>query len=659
MNEALVVAAIVLAALSGVPGLFWRHPARAGERIASALMLLGAACGFAAAVRAVFLPSPGLSAPWSVPGGEIAIVIDGLSAFFLFPVFLLPALGSIYGLAYWPQSEHPDNGRRLRFFYGLLTAGLGLLVVARHAVLFLAGWETMAIAAFFLVATEDEDAAVRQSGYIYLLATRFGTLAIIALFAVLQSATGSLAFAPSHGGLSGGAATAVFVLALLGFGLKAGAMPLHVWLPGAHANAPSHVSAVMSGVLIKAGIYGLVRVTTLVDCPPAWWGGVVLALGVISAVLGVAYALGQHDIKRLLAYHSVENIGIILIGLGLALLGRTHGQADLMLLGITGALLHVWNHGLFKALLFLAAGAVVHATGTREIDQLGGLLKRMPRSGVLFMVGAVAICGLPPLNGLVSELLIYLGLMHAVAAGAGSVFLAGALAAPALALVGALALACFAKVFGATWLGEPRSRHAERAHEAPLAMTAPMAVLAVSCLFIGVGSPLVAPVLDRAAAAWAPEGFALPTLTSAAPLASVSMAAVALVVALAAGATLLVTRTRRVPAAAAVGTWDCGYLAPTARMQYTASSFADTLVGLFSWALRPKTHRPVVSGAFPAGQSRFHSHVPEVVLEQGIAPLFRLAGRFSDGARWLQSGNVQAYLLNVLVGLLILLAVAR
>src|SRR5205814_3575216 len=251
------------------------------------------------------------------------------------------------------QAGHPATGRMLRLCYGLVTAGMALLVIARNAVLFLAGWEVMALAAFILITTSDGDREVREAGYVYLVSTRVATLCLFGMFALLFVAGGTLNFTgPARGG---SLATATFLLGLVGFGLKAGAMPLHVWLPGAHANAPSHVSAVMSGVLIKVGIYGLLRLTTWVDVPPVWWGGVVLVVGVVSGVLGVACALGQHDLKRLLAYHSVENIGIILIGVGLALLGRTYGRADLMLLGVAGALLHVWNHGLFKALLFLGA----------------------------------------------------------------------------------------------------------------------------------------------------------------------------------------------------------------------------------------------------------------------------------------------------------------
>ena len=280
-------------------------------------------------------------------------------------------------------------------------------------------------------------------------------------------------------------ATAIFVLALVGFGLKAGIMPLHVWLPGAHANAPSHVSAIMSGVMIKMGIYGLVRVLVLLPTPPLAWGYVLLGLGVVSGVLGVAFAVGQHDLKRLLAYHSIENIGIIVIGLGLALIGRTLDRADWIVLGLGGALLHVWNHALFKSLLFLSAGSVIHATGTREIDRLGGLAKAMPRTSLAFLVGAVAICGLPPLNGFVSELLIYLGLFGTLGIGEGGACPMAAFAAPALALIGGLAVACFVKVFGVVFLGTARSEDARHAHESAWSMLGPMGVLMGCCLFIG------------------------------------------------------------------------------------------------------------------------------------------------------------------------------
>jgi formate hydrogenlyase subunit 3/multisubunit Na+/H+ antiporter MnhD subunit len=282
--------------------------------------------------------------------------------------------------------------------------------------------------------------------------------------------------------------------------MKAGLIPLHFWLPPAHAAAPSHVSALMSGVVVKTGVYGLMRVTGLVDAPPESWGLALLAIGGVSAVLGVAFALAQHDLKRLLAYHTVENVGIIALGLGLALLGRARGVPALVVLGLGGAGLHVVNHALFKSLLFLGAGAVHHATGTRELDHLGGLARAMPRTALLFVIGAAAISGLPPLNGFASEWLVYLGLLDGLRRPGGDLLAYVTLGAPVLALVGGLAAACFAKVVGVVFLGSPRSHHADGAHEPPAAMLAPMAALAAACAAIGLFPAATTAPLARAAA---------------------------------------------------------------------------------------------------------------------------------------------------------------
>ena len=409
----------------------------------------------------------------------------------------------------------------------------------------------------------------------------------------------------------------------------------------------------MSGVLIKTGIYGLVRITSLFPSPPMWWGGMVLGFGVASGVLGVAFAIGQHDIKRLLAYHSVENIGIICIGLGLALLGRALWRPELVVLGLGGALLHVWNHGLFKSLLFLAAGSVIHATGTREIDLLGGLLKPMPRTGLAFLVGATAISGLPPLNGFISELLIYVGLFRATTHGPGMLWMAAALSAAGLALIGALAVACFVKVFGAVFLGVARSESTARAHEADSRMVVPMGVLALLCAFIGLAPLAVAPVLDRAAATWAPE---MSTLLSRsvvlAPLGWVTVVSLALTAAAFLGGNWLALRVRAAPAG--VGTWDCGFAAPSARMQYTSSSFAQMLVGMFGWALRPTVHGQPPHGLFPS-PGQFQSHVPDTVLDRLLVPGGRATERAFHRLRWLQRGSVHAYLVYILATLVWLL----
>jgi hydrogenase-4 component B len=425
-------------------------------------------------------------------------------------------------------------------------------------------------------------------------------------------------------------------------------MPFHFWLPSAHAAAPSHVSALLSGVVLKVGIYGLLRTLSLLPTGPVSWGGAVLLLGTLSAVLGVLFALGQHDLKRLLAYHSIENIGIILMGLGLALVGQSRGRPEWIVLGLAGCLLHVWNHALFKSLLFFAAGSVIHSSRTREIDLMGGLAKPMPKTAILFFVGAIAICGLPPLNGFVSELFIYLGLFRSVSGSSGA-----ALAAPALALVGALAVACFVKAFGAVFLGNPRRGSIEGMHEAPAAMIIPMALLAACCAAIGLMPLLVVRPLHAVIHQWNDGLTTAPTLDALAPLTPLTTLSLVL------AGILLVSfllsrwsmgRRRERPAV----TWDCGYARPSGRMQYSASSFATTLVDLFGGVLRPHSHEPRINTPFPA-RTEFQSHVDDLVLEGFLTPLWR---RFRSHLGWLrvlQRGSVQTYVLYILVILSLLL----
>jgi hydrogenase-4 component B len=656
MSERLVICAIITLAASGVPGVFLSRQSNLGQWVTTLLTVIGALLGLAGV--SLFLgsgESQELSLPWPVPGGRFAVVLDGISAVFLLPILLITLLGSVYGLGYWKQTEHPENGCKLRLFYGLLAAAMALVVIARNGILFLASWEVMALSAFFLVTTEDRDPAVRQAGWIYLVATHMATLCLFALFALLRSVSGSFTLAPlADDTVPAGMQTAIFVLALLGFGLKAGIMPLHIWLPSSHAIAPSHVSALMSGVIIKMGIYGIVRVCSLFPHPPIAWGSLLLGLGVVSGVLGVAFAIGQHDLKRLLAYHSIENIGIIVMGIGLALVGRSLGQVDWVVLGLGAALLHVWNHALFKALLFLSAGSVIHAVHTREIDQLGGLAKIMPRTALCFLIGAVAICGLPPLNGFVSEFLLYLGLFRTLGIPGGPSYTGAAFAAPALALIGTLAVACFVKVFGVVFLGSSRSPHAAHAHESGPTMIGPMIVLVVCCCFIGLAPGLAAPLLDNAVAAWAPGGgTGVPRLAELSPLGWISATGFLLLAAIAAGGLWYGVRLRASPIAAGP-TWGCGYAAPSPRMQYTSSSFAEMLVALFAWALRPQTRAPHDLALFPQ-KTDYHSEVPDAVLDRIIVPVFHSGAGLFAYFRVLQRGSIQTYLLYIFVALLALL----
>ena len=618
-----------------------------------AMLVAGAVSGVAGSVGAMTSSSGGsLFLPTALAGRETGLAVDALTGLFALPAFLVGGLGSIYGARYWAPAEHARNGRRLRFCYGLLVASLAGITLARDGITFLIAWEVMALSNFFLVTTEDEDPAVRRAGWLYLLYSHVTILGLFALCLLQQQIGGGFAFRSIPAGASEALRTAVFVVALVTFGVKAGAMPLHSWLPAAHASAPSHVSALMSGVVIKMGIYGLVRTTSLLDSPPLGWGISLLAIGSLSALLGVVFALGQHDIKRLLAYHSIENVGIILLGLGLAMVGRSVGRPEWVLLGMAGCLLHVWNHALFKSLLFFGAGSVVHATGTRDIERLGGLARRMPATAALFLAGSLAICGLPPFNGFVSELFVYLGLVRAGVT-PGSAW--AALPAPVLAATGALAVACFVKVVGVAFLGSPRSVEAEQAHEAPRSMLVPMGVLAVACLVLGLAPGLVAPALERGAQAWAGDLLAGQSLAALAPLRWVSIAGAALGLLIVALVVALVPVCRRARLRQpGLSTWGCGYAASSPRVQYTASSFVQIITSRFHWALWPKVREARVAGIFPE-PTAFASHVGDTVLDRLLLPISRAALRSTAVFRSLPQGQLQRYVLYILVVLVALL----
>jgi len=655
----LYLAALALLFFSGLPALARGRWARQGELFSVGLLLAGALLGLVVVLAVAWTATPPmLAVAWSIPGGLLHLELDALAGIFLLPALLILGLGGVYGLGYMPRARHGAAAGRLRLFYGILGAAIALLPVCRNGIFFLLAWEVMAICGFLLILTRQEEEAARRAAYVYLAATHTGTLALFAMFILLAQATGSFAF-PAAASLTAAAfpASAVFLLALFGFGLKAGLMPLHIWLPEAHAAAPSHVSALMSGVMIKMGIYGLVRITSFYSAPPFWWGGLILALGVISAVLGVALALAQHDIKRLLAYHSVENIGIILMGLGCALLGQASARPDLVALGLAGALLHVVNHGLFKSLLFFGAGSVIMATGTRKIDQYGGLLRAMPRTGLLFLGGAVAICGLPPLNGFVSEWFIYLGLLGSQTGDAAFSLSLAVLAAPALAMTGALAVACFAKVFGVTFLGAPRREFAVVPTEAPAAMLLPMAALFFSCLLIGLAPWLMVPLLQGGIAAWQGAGPVADAALSPAlaPVAWLSLGAF-LLLAMVAG---LRRWQRSFPEPGGEegrpATWGCGFRPVSSRMQYTATSFAGQLTDLFRWGLWSDVTGGRAIGFFPP-LSRFADHTPDPVLDRLLYPSFRVAGRLAARVRaFVHRGWLGIYLLYSALTLCLLL----
>jgi hydrogenase-4 component B len=433
---------------------------------------IGTVASLAALLRA---EQSSLRASWSLPVGELHVALDTLSSFFLLCVFLVSGLSAVYATGYLRAHSGSRRLSPALFFFNLLVASMAILALARDGILFLIAWELMSLASFFLVTYENEREDVRRAGITYLIASHLGLVFLFVLFGLLGRGPASYDFdAFAAAAPAVGLANICFFLALIGFGSKAGFWPVHIWLPDAHPAAPSHVSALMSGVMIKMGIYGLLRTLTFLGPPPGWWGGFVIAIGDISGVAGVLQALDQHDLKRLLAYHSVENIGIIALGIGLGLLGQSQGNTTVAFLGYSGGLLHVLNHGLFKGLLFKGAGSVLHGAGTRDIESLGGLYRRMPVTATTFLLGSAAISGLPPLNGFVSEWLIYVAAFRASAHFPTLWAISALVVIPALALIGGLAAACFVKAFGVAFLGEPRTDAASQAHEAPATMQVPM-----------------------------------------------------------------------------------------------------------------------------------------------------------------------------------------
>jgi hydrogenase-4 component B len=670
---ALLLIAALMMAVSGVPGLVRsgsavRRGAAAdregditGANLATTLLLTGVLVALVAVAAGWIRPgNEAVNLPWAVPGGLFELRLDALSSVFIVPVLLVAGAGAMYGPGYRPARARARNAAGFRFFYGLAVGALIVLLTARGTLLFLAAWEIAALCGFFLVSTEDDQQDARRAGYLYLTATHTATLALFGMFALLGGGGPWLRF-PEAGTLpAGGAASAVFALGLFGFGLKAGIVPLHVWLPSAHAAAPTHASALLSGVMIKTGIYGLVRLLSFYAEIPAWWGWTLLGLGAVSAVAGVALALAQHDIKRLLAYHSVENIGIIVMGLGLAALGRAHDLPALVALGLGGALLHTINHGLFKALLFLAAGSAVRTVGTREIERMGGLLRRQRWTAAFFLTGAVAICGLPPLNGFVSEWLVYRAALSAAGGAVHGTALA-VMAAPVLALVGGLALACFVKVFGVMFLGSPRGgaddiRVVDDA-EATRGMRLGMGLLAAGCVVIGLFPSAMGPLLVAATGDWASAGPAgAPPAELAAVLGQAARlsAAAALLLVLSAAVALWLRRRAR-HAVYGAPTWSCGLEAPAPRARYTASSFADGLVDVLAPGRR--LERAASADLFPA-PARMHSHLPDIALDRVLVPAYRLVARGFVGMRvLLHNGRTHAYLLYTALTLLVLLIV--
>ncbi len=633
---AILASLIVLIGGAAASVLLARAP-RAGLFVAmSAIGVAAALCtGAALPILLRGADAPLTTLHWPLPVGSARLALDALSAWFLVTISVVSLAVAVYAWGYM-QAE---MGRQPVPAFGALlctlVAALTLVTTADDAVLFLFGWEGMTLAAFFLVAFHHRRADVRHAAWVYLIATHLATgVCVLPMFGLLVARTGSSDFATIRTGLQSadaGLCVWLFVLGLIGFGTKAGFMPMHIWLPVAHPAAPTPVSALLSGVVIKVGIYALLRLLSWLPGLPPGCAILMLVVAMISGVLGVLYALAQHDVKRLLAYHSVENIGIIGLGIGMGMLGQSLAQPALIALGYGGALLHVLNHALFKGLLFLSAGAAIHATGTGDIERLGGLAKKTPINAALFLVAAVSICGLPPFNGFVSEWILYGSLVGGALSASRASAGAAVAGAVSLALMGGLALACFAKVFGVVFLGQPRDASI-RAHSTPPPMVLGMLLPAALCAAIGLLPAVFVPLTSGAVGAIAGTSaaeFARATQSAQSAAARLSLLAAVLLAAVLLLAILRRAALRRnasAPAASAP-TWGCAYAAPSPRMQYTASSFAGPLIQSFRHALWPERTYVAPAGTF-AATARLESHTPDLAEHDLFSPLLRGVGRF-------------------------------
>ena len=589
--------------------------------------------------------------------------VDALSGFFLLVLATLGIAVAVYSIGYFAHSS-PGRTSFVGVAFNVLLGSVEMVFVAGGAIGFLLAWELMTLATAALVATEHEHAQARRAAFLYLAMSHVATGGLIAAFFILASRASSLAFADmlAPGTALPASRDAVFLLFLAGFGVKAGVIPLHVWLPEAHPAAPSPISALMSAVLIKTGIYGIFRVCVAgLGEPPLAWGGLVLAAGAVSMLLGVLYALMQHDLKRLLAYHSIENIGIILVAAGVGMISMSIGLPGLAVLALTGSLLHVLNHALFKGLLFLGAGGVIAACGTRQVEQMGGLARRMPWTAGLFLLGAMAISGLPFLNGFVSEWLVFQSLLLGFHTSSDTfVRLAFPIGGALLGLTTALAAACFVKAFGITFLALPRGPGAAAAVESSGLMLAPQAALAIACVAIGVVPGLVLAPLARLAsgligAAQAPglvaDPFRIAPTTGAFDGLSVPLAAVALALALGLAALLAA---RAGFAQRAAPTWGCGGEL-TAEAEYTATAFSKPLMLIFSAIYRPMREVSTIETApYYAREVRYRAEVEPTFERFVYRPLTRGVLDLAERLRVIQAGSLHAYLGYVMALVLLL-----
>ena len=648
----------------------WRKPVLC-RYVCCSSALVGAVLGGLSSILGILQGTP---VHWSVPSGiplfSYSFNYDALAGFFNLTLAILAAAVSIYSFSYLKEFEGKRNIGFFGFLFHLLLLTLTIVFTAANAFLFLIGWEVMALVAYGLVTFYHEDRETRRAGLLYIVMAHVDAGCLLLGFALLMHVSGSaefVSFRTAAAQLSSSQQAAAFVLFFLGFGIKAGVIPFHIWLPAAHPVAPSNISALLSGIVLKAGIYGMARIfLDGLGVLPSWAGLLVLVAGVASAVLGVLYALMEHDLKRLLAYHSIENIGIILIGLGAALVFRVAGHPQLAAVALIAALFHTLNHAIFKCLLFLGAGSVLRSTGTRNMEELGGLIRPMPVTAFCFLIGAVAISGLPPLNGFVSEWLTYQSLLAGFGATGGLTRILFPLAGSMLALTGALAAACFVKAFAITFLALPRSTESGNAHEVPSSMLMGMGWLAMACAALGLGAswflPVFGPLTEQligqsvGANLIIGKGFVISTGLEHGGTISTAVLGIGLFVLLIPAVVLVSVaarrfRRRRGPV------WDCGLPALSEQNEYTATGFSKALRMIFSVLYQPRREIQTVfdvSPYFPKA-IRFESEIEPTFEKRLYVPLKDLLVRTAFRLRAIQAGSIHAYLAYIFLTLVLLL----
>ncbi len=597
--------------------------------------------------------------PGSFVTGEIPLRMDALSGWFILVINIVFATGGFYGLFYMKAYREQRNNLTLHSIAMLIQhAAIISICVIQNSFVFLIAWEILALASFLVIIFDHEHIATIKAGINYLIQAHFSIIFLMIGFIWVANKTGSYDFeaiTAYTASLPGPASLLLFICFFIAFAIKAGFVPFHTWLPYAHPAAPSHVSGMMSGVIIKIGIFGILRMLLVIKTDFVTVGYIILIVSLISGLYGVMLAIIQHNLKKLLAYHSIENIGIIGIGIGIGSIGIGNGNQVLATLGFAGALLHTLNHALFKSLLFYAAGNVYQATHTMDIEKLGGLIKRMPHTAGLFLVAAIAICGIPPFNGFISEFIIYTGLYNWMLDATLLSLLAAIFSTAGLALIGGLAMLCFTKAFGVVFLGTERQKLPDSCKEVPFVQLIPMYALAAIIVLIGLFPMAFINLLSQPVNLFtAPFSthinlVQVSTFKALQPISIASMIFILLVISI-----LLLRKFALSNHKAVTGpTWGCGYVAPTSKQQYTAGSFVRTYSKLFAPFLLIGKHEEEIRGIFPS-EGKYHTHpydeMEKWLIDNPLKANKSFMGRFT----FLNNGKLQIY---ILYGVIFILAV--